>query len=113
MAVERFLCPEGGTVAGGGYYSVENAAKEGGMWRAELTDEIGHRAAKEAGNLAAAEWDGLQADIARLVGGYGAGIRAGVFPVRPAADCPPYCVARAVCRYRAEDVRAGGGENDG
>ncbi len=112
MAAERFLCPAGGTVAGGGYYSVENAAKEGGMWRAELTDGIRHRAAKEAGNLAAAEWDSLQADIGRLVAGYGAGIRAGVFPVRPAADCPPYCVARAICRYRAEDSRAGGGEND-
>jgi ATP-dependent helicase/nuclease subunit B len=110
MAAEKFLCPAGGTVAGGGYYSVENAAKEGGMWRAELTDAIGHRAAKEAGNLAAAAWDDLQAGLGRLVCGYGAGIRDGVFPVRPASGCPPYCVARAVCRYRAEDVRAGGGE---
>lgn len=113
MAAERFLCPEGGEVAGGGYYSVENAKKEGGMWRTELADEIGHRAAKEAGNLVAADWEALQADIRRLASEYGAGIRRGEFPVRPAAECPPYCVARAICRYRPEDGRPAGGESDG
>ncbi len=113
MAAERFLCPEGGTVAGGGYYSVEYARKEGGMWRAELAGDIGHRAAKEAGNLDAAAWEEQQAEIRRLAGGYAAGIRAGIFPVRPAADCPPYCIGRAVCRYRADDDNGEGGENDG
>lgn len=113
MAAERFLCPEGGEVAGGGYYSVENARKEGGMWRAELAGDIGHRAAKEAGNLAAADWEALQTDIRRLAGEYCAGIRRGEFPVRPAAECPSYCVARAICRYRPEDGRPAGGENDG
>ncbi len=113
MAAERFLCPQGGEVAGGGYYSVENARKEGGMWRAELAGDIGHRAAKEAGNLAAADWEALQADIRRLAGEYCAGIRKGEFPVRPAAECPSYCVARAICRYRPEDGRPGGGETDG
>jgi ATP-dependent helicase/nuclease subunit B len=113
MAAELFLCPEGGEVAGGGYYSVENAKKEGGMWRAELAGDIGHRAAKEAGNLAADDWEALQADIRRLAGEYGAGIRRGEFPVRPAAECPSYCVARAICRYRPEDGRPAGGESDG
>ncbi len=113
MATERFLCPEGGEVAGGGYYSVENARKDGGMWRAELVGDIAHRAAKEAGNLAAAEWEALQADIRRLAGEYVAGIRSGEFPVRPAAECPPYCAARAICRYRPDDGRPEGGESDG
>ncbi|MDR7868131.1 MAG: PD-(D/E)XK nuclease family protein [Sporomusaceae bacterium] len=113
MAAERFLCPEGGEVAGGGYYSVENARKDGGMWRAELAGDIGHRAAKEAGNLTAAEWAALQADIRRLACEYVAGIRSGEFPVRPAAECPSYCAARAVCRYRPDDGRPQGGESDG
>ncbi len=113
MAVETFLCPSGGEVAGGGYYSVENAKKEGGMWRAELAPEISHRAAKEAGNLDAAAWEAVQADLRRRVGDYAAGIRAGLFPPRPAAECPPYCIARSVCRYRPEDARQAGGENNG
>lgn len=113
MAAERFLCPAGGTVAGGGYYSVEYARKEGGMWRAELAGDIGHRAAKDAGNLDAAAWEEQQAEIRRLADEYAAGIRRGVYPVRPAGDCPPYCIGRAVCRYRAEDDRGEGGENDG
>ncbi|MDT8900526.1 PD-(D/E)XK nuclease family protein [Anaeroselena agilis] len=113
MAAERFLCPAGGEVAGGGYYSVENARKEGGMWRAELAGDIGHRAAKDAGNLAAADWDALQAELRRLAGEYCAGIRRGEFPVRPALDCPPYCVARSMCRYRPEDGRPAGGETNG
>lgn len=113
MAAERFLCQEGGEVAGGGYYSVENAKKEGGMWRAALAGDIGHRAAKEAGNLAATDWEALQAEIRRLAGEYGAGIRRGEFPVRPAAECPAYCVARGICRYRPENGRPAGGESDG
>jgi len=113
MAAERFLCPTGGTVVGGGYYSVEYARKEGGMWRAELAGDIAHRAAKEAGNLDAAAWEEQQAAIRRLVVGYATGIRGGIFPVQPAADCPPYCVGRAVCRYRAENDRGEGGESDG
>ncbi len=113
MAAETFLCPPGGEVAGGGYYSVENAKKEGGMWRAELAEEISHRAAKEAGNLDAAAWEAVQAGIRRRVVEYAAGIRAGLYPPRPAAECPPYCVARSVCRYRPEDVRQVGGENNG
>lgn len=111
MAVERFLCPPGGVVAGGGYYSVENRRKEGGMWRAEVAGDIGHRAAKEAGNLDAGAWEAVQAAVRKAAGDYSEGIRAGVFPVRPAAQCPPFCVGRTVCRYRKEN--AAGSENDG
>lgn len=113
MAAERCLCPDGGQVTGGGYYSVENRKKDGGMWRAELADAIAHRSAKEAGNLDAAAWDSLQAELIRAVGRYSAAIRDGIFPVRPASDCPPYCVARTVCRYRPEQARPEGGERLG
>jgi hypothetical protein len=115
MAVEKYLCPPGGQVAGGGYYSVEGRRKDGGMWRAELTGAIRHRAAKDAGNLSEKEWADVQAQIRRQVLAYTRGIEAGSFPVRPAGDCPPYCVARGICRYdggRGGDNRPGG-ENHG
>jgi ATP-dependent helicase/DNAse subunit B len=31
-----------------------------------------------------------------------AGIRSGAFPARPGADCPPYCIASAYCRFCGE-----------
>lgn len=113
MAAERFLRPADGLVAGGGYYSVENRKKDGGVWRAELAGAIPHRTAKEAGNLDTAAWDSLQAGLRRMVGDYAASIRAGLFPVRPAAECPPYCVARSVCRHRADAADDEGGERHG
>lgn len=33
---------------------------------------------------------------------WSAGICAGLFPARPVADCPPYCVASAFCRLNGE-----------
>lgn len=99
MAVERFLCQGDGQVAGGGYYSVEARKKEGGMWRDELADEIVHRKAKRDGNLSAVEWEELQEKVRQQVGRCVAGIRAGNFPVAPAGDCPPYCIASGICRY--------------
>jgi ATP-dependent helicase/nuclease subunit B len=111
MAVERHLCPAGGQVAGGGYYSIEGRRKDGGMWRAELAADIRHRAAKDAGNLAAEDWSALQDEIRRKVLAYARGIEAGLFPVRPAAPCPPYCIARTICRYDAGEQA--GGESDG
>jgi len=115
MAVERFLCPAGGEVAGGGYYSVEARKKEGGMWRAELADAICHRAAKRDGNLDREEWSAVQAAVRQQVQRYVGGIRSGHFAVRPAADCPPYCIAREICRYRKHNItkNTAGGDRDG
>lgn len=114
MAVESLLLNAGEQVAGGGYYSVEGCKKEGGMWREELAADIAHRA-KSRSNLDAAEWDELQAGVRRFVMNYAEGIRSGFFPVAPAADCPPYCVARDCCRYRRGDAetKQAGGEVDG
>ncbi|MDR3565491.1 MAG: PD-(D/E)XK nuclease family protein [Negativicutes bacterium] len=114
MAVERFLCRSGEKVAGGGYYSVEAGKKEGGMWRAELADAMGHRAAKRDGNLAEDEWSAVQEKLQRQVSSYVAGIRAGRFAVAPTADCPPYCVGRDICRYQKDQMakqKAGGNVN--
>lgn len=113
MAVEQHLCPADGLVAGGGYYSVEGRRKDGGMWRSELAGDIGHRAAKDAGNLTAEDWTGLQQEIRLRVLTYCRDIEAGLFPVRPTGPCPPYCTARAICRYEAGGDQAAGGESDG
>lgn len=114
MAVEKFLCPEDGEVAGGGYYSVEARKKEGGMWRAELAGDIRHRASKRDGNLDAVRWAALQQSVRRRVADCVAGINAGRFPAQPAAECPPYCVARELCRYNTQNaVKAeAGGDRD-
>lgn len=115
MAVERFLCPPGGEVTGGGYYSVEARKKEGGMWRADFADAIRHRSAKRDGNLSREDWAALQETVRQQVFRCVEGIRSGRFPVEPAADCPPYCVAREICRYRKGGVtkNMAGGDTDG
>jgi ATP-dependent helicase/nuclease subunit B len=115
LAVERFLCPPGGEVAGGGYYSVEARKKEGGMWRAECADDIRHRAAKRDGNLGREDWAAVQDRVRQQVLRCVEGIASGRFSVNPAADCPPYCVASEICRYRKHKLtkKAVGGDNDG
>jgi len=115
MAVEEFLCPPGTEVAGGGYYSVEGRKKEGGMWRGELADAIRHRAAKRDGNLSREEWTAVQDMVRRQVFRCVEGISSGRFAAKPAADCPPYCVAREICRYRRPEQydKTVGGDSDG
>jgi len=110
LAAERLLCTEGNTMAGGGYYSIEGTRKEGGMWRAKLAEGIRHRAAKRAGNLTEQEWQALQAEVCRKIFGYVKGIQAGKFPAAPSGDCPPYCVARTICRFQRRNgyIRRGG-----
>jgi RecB family exonuclease len=49
----------------------------------------------------------LFAATEKYVTGYAASIRAGLFPVRPARECPDYCAARSYCRL------SGDTENDG
>jgi ATP-dependent helicase/DNAse subunit B len=114
MAVDNLLGGEGCQVAGGGYYSVEGLKKEGGMWRQETAESIGHRAAKDVGNLDEQQWLDLQQALGKQVVSYVESIRAGRFIVNPAVDCPSYCVAKEICRYRARrNQKVPGGELDG
>ncbi|MBP2644743.1 MAG: addB [Firmicutes bacterium] len=98
MAVEKLLCPIGGQVAGGGYYSIEGSKKEGGMWRLELARDIGHRAKKSAGNLDEEEFCQMQQQVGLRVKKIIDGIEKGRFRVKPTQDCPTYCLAREICR---------------
>ncbi|MBP2654373.1 MAG: addB [Firmicutes bacterium] len=100
MAVEQLLCSANKKVAGGGYYSVEGGKKDGGMWRSELAGEIRHRAKKNTGNLDGGEWLEMQDKVRHHVAEIVASIKTGRFFVRPAIECPEYCVAKEICRNR-------------
>jgi ATP-dependent helicase/nuclease subunit B len=90
LAVDRFL----GEPMGGGYFSVENARRGGGVWHAEAKERLGWLA-RPAAFFA---WDGYRRTLFDVLAILIQQINDGYFPPRQPDGCPAGCPAALICR---------------
>jgi len=110
LAIQELLCQEGEKVLGGGYCSLKNGKRDGGLWQLKYKDKIVHRSSgKIKGNLDENEWEVYFAQVKERLFAYLDQIKAGRFYLNP-QKCTSYCEFKTVCRFDPLQIAERGGE---
>lgn len=96
LAVEKFL----GQPLGGGYFSVENAKREGGFWLNAAKEKVSFSGRPLAGQkeLEQNDWNEYKKLFLATINSLAEGISHGDFSPRPKGECPSYCLGQGICR---------------
>lgn len=91
-------------VIGGGYYLIEKAEKNGGVWLKDYISLLPFRQSrgKQVGHLEQGQYDEFMSQFQLRLVSLAQEIQKGQFPIRPSSECSPFCPGMGICRYEAK-----------